>query len=341
MFAKIDPHVIDLLCCPFCKANLNDSSDAFICSDCGLGFPIRRIQVGKDSWTRISDFRIPRPHFCIPSGQKLWLEAQKEYKSHHNRSIERDSLQDYLDEIDSVKEIYRDEFNIKGNVLDVGGHQGRLRHYLNDKVNTYISIDPFIDIFERMDERPNLIKAYNCLTEPCNFLSASAEFLPFKSRSFDWIHMRSVVDHFADPFLAFLEAFRCCKSGGRLLVGLTIKERIAHKISFSNVLNPTSFAKLAMEKIQKEGYLAFKKGAEKLLETVKSEIFKEKTDDHMFRLTYSQLLDLHAQTGWHVTKEHWQKPPFEHCIYICSRTADNRGGSAATPWIGIGAPTPS
>jgi ubiquinone/menaquinone biosynthesis C-methylase UbiE len=218
-----------------------------------------------------------------------------------------DSLHEYLNEIDSVREIYTKEFGISGKVLDVGGHQGRLRHYLDDDVSLYVSIDPFVNVFERMDKQPKLIEAYPCLLEPCNFLCADAELLPFKSESFDWIHMRSSVDHFADPFQAFLEAFRCCKTGGNLLVGLAIVDKIHEHAHFASDL-PLRFVVFnkIINKLRAEGVDGLGKSIWRKL---------TKKDDHIYRFTYEQLLDLFRKTGWKIVKEHWQKPPFDFCIY--------------------------
>ena len=33
------------------------------------------------------------------------------------------------------------------------------------------------------------------LSRPLNFIGAMAEFLPFKDGTFDWVHMRSMLDH--------------------------------------------------------------------------------------------------------------------------------------------------
>jgi hypothetical protein len=48
-----------------------------------------------------------------------------------------------------------------------------------------------------------------------------------------------------------------------------------------------------------------------VIESNQSEIH----DDHMFRFTHENLIDLMEKTGWTVTKQHWQKPPYYYCIY--------------------------
>lgn len=316
MYTKLDEDMISMLCCPLCKGNLLRAKRHFACRSCGLVFPGRRIRVGQNSDEEIFDFRIDRPRYCMPEGHRLWLDSQSEFEEYDNRVATRDSLQEYLDEIESVREIYTDEYHIAGKVLDVGGHQGRLRHYLGDDVTLYVSADPYINIFQDVEVMPNLTQAYPCLSEPCNFLAAHAEYLPFRARSFDWIHMRSVVDHFADPYLAFLEAFRCCKTGGNLLVGLNIIEKKQLLDRAGANTQRCSLPGRVAAKLKREGLQGLAGAICARLS------MQSRKDDHIFRLTHANLIDLFERTGWEVVKEHWQKPPFAFCIYICGEARD-------------------
>jgi len=308
MYLKLDKEVERLLCCSLCKSDLVRYTDYFICNSCGLRFPSRVVKTDDKNEELVFDFRILHPAYCVPEGLESWGDAQSEFEQYHERQVMRDSLQEYLDEIDSVREIYTFEYNIKGKVLDVGGHQGRLRHYLGTDVSLYVSADPYINIFSGIKLKPNLLRAYPCLSDPCNFISAHAEYLPFKSGSFDWIHMRSVVDHFADPYFAFLEAYRCSKIGGKLLVGLAI-----HPIPIR-----ASLPNRVAEKLKRDGFLSLFCAISKRFRHLRTlGRASHHTDDHMFRLTHSTLIDLYVKTGWHIVKEHWQKPPFQFCIYAC------------------------
>lgn len=279
----------------------------------------------------VHDFRICRPAHCVPLGIASWIDAQSEYGRHHQKCVQRDALQEYLDELDSVREIYTDEYHIAGRVLDVGGHQGRLRHYLGSDVSLYVSVDPCIDIFSGIGSQPNLLRAYPCLSTPCNFIAAHAEHLPFKSGCFDWVHMRSVVDHFADPYLAFLEAYRCCKPGGKLLVGLSLME----KKPAPNTRRTDTATGLARRITALPARLAAKltrDGLGGLCGAVAARLCRPggrtqttaRKDDHMFRLTYAGLMDLFECTGWDVIREHWQKPPFDDCLYVCGQKRSPR-----------------
>jgi hypothetical protein len=200
-FLHVDQNVLAILRCPLCKCSLDQKDRHLLCTECASSWPLVDVAGG-----RTYDFRIQRPDYLVRRTEGAWLKYQKIQVNHDASHADRDSLDEYLSEIDSVKEIYENEFPISGSVLDVGGHQGRLRHYLspNDRL-LYVSVDPFIDVF-LYAQRPNLLKAYPCLSDPCNFLACHAENLPFAAACFEWIHMRSVLDHFADAYLSLREA---------------------------------------------------------------------------------------------------------------------------------------
>jgi ubiquinone/menaquinone biosynthesis C-methylase UbiE len=213
---------------------------------------------------------------------ELWQNVQTDFVSSIKKEAQRDNLQVYLDEIESVREIYTQHFHLHGKVLDVGGHQGRLRHWLTNDVTEYVSIDPIPFNLHEIEMQPNLLKAYPCLMGKqnyvCSFYKGYAERIPFRMGYFDWIHMRSVVDHLEDPLKAFQEAYRVCKPGGHMLVGLAIEERIpvTYRSIVRNFLWP---------------------------------------DAHTNRQTVASLHDLYKQTGWTIEKEIWQKKPFDYCLY--------------------------
>jgi SAM-dependent methyltransferase len=318
MFIKLDQKVIDLLCCPLCKAGVIQSKDKeyFICTSCATQYPLRAVNVGNYT-EQTYDFRIQRPSYCIPKSNKVWNESQKDYELNQKNQSSQDRLENYLAGIDSVNEIYTQEFHIRGAVLDVGGGQGRLRHFLStQEVPLYISIDPYLQVFENIQRQPNLLKAYPSLTQPCNFLTARAEELPFVSNSFDWVHMRSVVDHFEDPYKAFKEAYRVLRPDGNLLIGLAIMEKLSHTPTPKGI----SLQTRVRLKLEREGLVGLLRGAKSRLAGLSRGQGQDqvvgKRDHHIFRFTHAELKDLLSATGFTVNKEHWQKPPFSYCLYM-------------------------
>jgi len=247
--------------------------------------------------------------------------VQKEYEAYHARHRSRDNLKRYLEEIDSVKEIYTEEFHIKGRVLDVGGHQGRLRHFLSEEdVPFYISVDPYLEVFQHIVFQPNLLKAYQSLAKPCNFLACHGENLPFVEKTFDWVHMRSVLDHFQDPYLALKEAYRVLKAGGGVLIGLTVRGgQSSLKIDDRGSVDSWSFPSISNinKRIPRGGLTPLTRAlVARIRRNAKTLHEQQKVDDHMFRWDYENLIDLLDVTSFDIVKEHWQKPPFTMCIYL-------------------------
>lgn len=307
MFTKLDKEVIDLLCCPLCKGHILKGQDAFVCDECVSKYPSTSFPVN-DHHEAVYDFRICRPRYCVPGTIQTWREKQAQFERIDEEVQTSDDPNVYLSEIDSVKEIYTAEFHLAGAILDVGGHQGRLRHFLADEEVTYVSVDPWINTFHNIDKRPNLLKVYRCLSKPCNFLACHAESLPFKANSFDWVHMRSVVDHFADPYTAFKEAYRVLRPNGSLMIGLTIIQR-------SDSVVKSLYGRVVT--MLKDVGISYTLKA--ILR--KSVSYARGSDEHTFRFTYDELVDLLYATGFETQKVHWQKPPFTYCVYLSARKA--------------------
>ncbi len=315
MLSKIDIAVRNILCCPLCKGQLDETESQFACITCGITYP--RITVGKTSRSdSVFDFRIHWPKFCKPLNMERWSEIQNDYEKSDIRRKRKDKLEKFIEEIDSLKEVYTEEFNITKSVLDVGGHQGKLRHFLSDSdVPLYVSVDPLAESFADIDPHSNLIKAYLGLLEPCNFLSCHAEHLPFQSNTFDWVHMRSVLDHFYDPYRAIVEAYRVLKDGGMILIGLAVT---GGKSTLKNDRpeKPTYISPVVPK------VLRFLKSIG-MIKAVKYElkVFSAKPldDGHMCRWQFEDLQGLLKRMNFEIAKVHWQKKPYEDCVYIAAR----------------------
>lgn len=339
MFTKLDEEVIRILRCPLCKGELNLTGAKFICRNCDSQYPQVKV-AHPDHQESIYDFRVHRPAYCVPPGVDFWADSQEWYEKYHHKYGALDDLEIYLAELDSVKEIYTDEFHLQGAVLDVGGQQGRLRAYLNADVTQYVDVDPFLECFQGLESQPNLLSVFPSLKQATNFLSCQAEYLPFAADSFDWVHMRSVFDHFYDPYVALREAYRVLKPGGQVMIGVSLHED-DHE---TPEIEPATEAVGAREipslpariswKIQRDGLGGLIKTVVTRLSRiyavsvpvevepaaqVAEAIDPDDEDRHLFHWAYENLIDLVKQTGFTIAKEHWQKPPYSFVIYLTAR----------------------
>ena len=274
-FIKIDEWVRQILVDPLSKQPLTTSDGGgFLLSSYGRKYPIVR---------GVYDLRLLNNETTCD--QKIWKKGQHEFEKH---SISDSTNYDV--ELDGVREVYK-EIPIEGSCLDVGGHQGRLREFLEAN-QKYISCDPYLDVFDGVSEQSNLIKTYPFLLEPVNFLSCNAEFLPFKSCVFQTVHMRSVIDHFLNPELALNEAYRTLENNGNLIVGLYVHGGKYGKVSIKQYVKDAIKSMLP--------YLGIHKY----------------TDHHVWHPTYKELVDLISACGFEINKVHWQKCHSDTVCYI-------------------------
>lgn len=285
-----------MLCCPLCKADLGRCPDAYLCQACGTRYPKNGI----------SDFRVIGPDYARSVAQAQWAEGQKEFEQFAADVARCDSTEFYLAEIDSVTEIYTQDFpSFYGTLLDVGGGRGTLRHFLNPEMR-YLVIDPHINAFDGLELHPNLLKAYPFLTQPCNFLAGFAEQLPILSKQFDFVHMRSVLDHCYDAQLAIKEAFRVLKEGGKLMIGSSTTAKCTLSDSSPSRLT-AGWARL-VKKIQKDGVSGLLRASLGRLVPLKNH--------HMIQWRKEDLVDMVERNGFFVEKLVWQKPPYDYCIWM-------------------------
>ncbi|MBE9467752.1 MAG: class I SAM-dependent methyltransferase [Bacteroidetes bacterium] len=278
---KLDSWVKEIIVDPLSKGNLVEENNHLV-SNYGRYYPITN---------GICDFRLFNNN--TTEEQKLWKKGQLHYEHLAEISIKNDSKSDYVQGFNGVKEIY-DDIIIKGDCLDVGGGIGTLRAFLQAN-QKYISCDPFINAFNDLLKRKNLIKAYPFIIEPVNFICCVAEFLPFKSCSFDTVHMRSVIDHFLNPEFALNEAYRVLRKDGILIVGLYVTGG-------------------------KSGKIGLKKQIKNLIISVLPFL---KRDHHIWHPTYNKLVKLISNRGFKIIKTHWQKGYNDTVCYLeCKKISE-------------------
>ena len=167
-----------------------------------------------------------------------------------------------------------------------------MRQFLADDVE-FVSTDPWLSAPFASSTACKAV--YTCLNRPLNFIGATAEFQPFIADVFDWVHMRSMLDHVQVVDLALLEARRVLKPGGQVLIGLYVDGGKSGVISFKR---------------------RFKNSIKYGLELVGINRWK---DHHIWHPTYKNLLKLITDNGFAVEDTYWQ-PHWKNMVcYVCAR----------------------
>jgi SAM-dependent methyltransferase len=222
-------------------------------------------------------------------GFSEWKTGQSAYEAYEVGSANyNNAVSAYKAEIDYDRPTY-EHFRMDGTLLDVGGGVGIVREFLPPTVR-FVSIDPYVSCVHEIPAAKKT--AYSCLSKELNFIAAMAEFLPFLSSQFDWVHMRSMLDHVQVPDLALLEARRVLKDGGGILVGLT-------------VWGGRSGRQTVMQK------------SKELLKGGLSHIGIDRwTDHHVWHPTFAALTKLIEDNGFTVRDVYWQPHWKDQVCYV-------------------------
>ena len=221
-------------------------------------------------------------------GYDDWFDGQTEYEEYAS-SMET-TVQEYLNGIEGARPIY-EHYKLEGHILDCGGGAGTLREHLSKDVK-FISTDPFIEAVTNSSS--NRKEAHSCLSQNLNFIAATAEFQPFIGESFDWVHMRSMLDHVQVVDLTLMEAHRVLKPEGRILLGLYVEGGKNGKISFERKLK--DFIKHCLEAI---GINRWK-------------------DYHIWHPTYENLIKVITDNGFEIEDVYWQPQFVDKVCYVCA-----------------------
>jgi SAM-dependent methyltransferase len=259
-----------------------------------LADPITKEPASPEDFCQLNGILDARVFLRNTDGFMEWAQGQEVYEAEEAAGEGyKDMVRSYLDEIEYDRSIY-EHYRLDGAVLDVGGGVGTVREFVSQSVQ-FISIDPYINAPHEIPSAKR--KAYSCLSHPLNFVAAMGEFLPFVGEAFDWVHMRSVVDHVQVPDLAMLEARRVLKPDGRVLVGLYVEGGKTGHVPMNRQL---------------------KKFVKRWLHLLGIDRWK---DHHVWHPTYSDLLKLIQDNGFVVEDVYWQPYWHEQVCYVCARKA--------------------
>ena len=106
---------------------------------------------------------------------------------------------------------------LTGRVLDIGGGNGVVRHYLGATVQ-YIALEP--DLAWLDAPWADLADRFACLATPPFFVRGIGERMPFTDASFDAALGFWSLNHAVDPSAVIAEAARVLRPGGLLLLVL-------------------------------------------------------------------------------------------------------------------------
>lgn len=258
-----------------------------------LADPVSKQPSSPDSFTTMNGVIDARVRLPNTAGFLEWESGQEVYENWSENSDGYGSqVQKYLEEIEYDRPVY-EKFLLEGDIIDVGGGVGTVREFLDMERSRLVVADPFIEAPFKI---PNAKReAYSCLETPLNFLSAAAEFLPFSANSFDWVHMRSMLDHVQVPDLALLEANRVLKDGGSILIGLYVEGGKNGRMSFTE-----------WSKDVTRNHLLPLVGVKKWV------------DHHTWHPTFDRLKKLITDANFEIDEIYWQPHWNDRVVYIKS-----------------------
>lgn len=201
----LPPALRGILVCPLCKGDL-DLGDATI--RCGTG----HLQIPQ---TRSDCVDLLPPELTIgdPEGWGARQVAMNRWYC--------DLLDTPTDAAACFEKDYRPHAgrlgHLIGRVLDVGGGNGVVRHYLSDHVE-YVLLEPELAWLDA--PWAALAERFPCLATPACFVRGVGEHMPFADASFEAVLGFWSLNHAARPSAVIGEAARVLRPGGLLLLVL-------------------------------------------------------------------------------------------------------------------------
>jgi SAM-dependent methyltransferase len=201
----LPPSLPALLVCPLCKGGLDLADEMIRCAKGHLQIPQTR-----------SDCVDLLPRELMPVDRGRWTERQVSMMQWYRDLLATRGCAAACFETD-----YRPYSallgTLAGRVLDVGGGNGVVRHYLRDGAE-YVLLEPEL---AWLDAPPaDLVDRFPCLATPACFVRGIGEYMPFAEVSFDAVLSFWSLNHAVDPPAVIAEAARVLRPGGLLLLVL-------------------------------------------------------------------------------------------------------------------------
>jgi len=271
---NLSSFIFDRLVCPLSKNKLVIDGDSYL-APCGFRYRNGDFRIGLDFDTH-------------------WARSQRDYEAVPHGLLATRVAAEWRALIDETNEIY-ERIRLEDSVLDVGGAWGLLAQQAGLDRTTFVAVDPIRYRWRELSTSGAFAEAFSNCAHVCR-IQAFAEFLPFDG-SFQWVHMRSCIDYFANPLLALREAFRILRPDGGLVVGV------------------------ALEGAYRRGPLPSWPAIKRLVRRtpIVSSIAERLFDHHIFHSTYDALLQLLESGSFSVVKEVWQSQYFNVLYWVARK----------------------
>jgi len=191
--------------CPVCKGRLYFSPTVVSCAVCGLAF----VQSQHDCLDLL-------PDGVTDNDRSDWGPRQQGMEEWY-----RDLLTHQQWAVDCFSHDYHPYSSLlatlTGAVLDIGGGNGIVRHYLPESTR-YIVIEPSLTWLGK--EWETMAGTFPCVKARPWFVRGVGEYLPFPANCFDAVLAFWSLNHACCPAMVFQEAYRVLAPAGRFIVSL-------------------------------------------------------------------------------------------------------------------------
>jgi SAM-dependent methyltransferase len=194
-----------VLVCPLCRNALDWQPELLRCRRCARAWP--------QTDARLVDLMVEDGS---PSRRRAWERQQREMIDQYDELVadRPHAVVAFHSDFDPLTPVLE---GLRGRVVDVGGGQGLVRHWLPEPEG-YLVVDPETAWLGQPWGR--LADAFPCLERPPAFVRAVAERLPLPDASADAVLSIFNLNHLIEPARAVREMIRVLRPGGRLVLVL-------------------------------------------------------------------------------------------------------------------------
>jgi SAM-dependent methyltransferase len=195
-----------ILVCPVCRTGLDAAQPELLrCRACGRSWP--------QPDPRVVDLMVPEGS---RSRRRTWQRQQREMIGQYDElAADREhALVAFRSDFDPLAPVLG---GLRGQVVDVGGGQGLVRHWLPEP-ERYLVVDPETGWLDQPWEQ--LADAFPCLERTPAFVRGLAERLPLPDACADGVLSIFNLNHLIEPARALREMTRVLRPGGRLVLVL-------------------------------------------------------------------------------------------------------------------------